>query len=348
MQRVIWHKGLYAPKRRAVGRRDGGCFLGLPPSLRRIWNFLLEESNRVFTNAQWNIGILDEPIHTLLRSDVKPSIRWLPPPKEDTCLADPFALVRDGRVYILCEELDFRTWKGVISCIVWEEGRVVLGPHVVIDAPHHISYPFLFEHEGEVFCVPEMSRSGEVRLYKAEEFPTRWTKAATLIEDFPGIDPTVFQHRGRWWMTCTNASDGPDYRLYIWHASDLFGPWEPHAKNPVKEDLRSTRPGGTPFTHHGVLYRPAQDSTRTYGGQVVINRVVRLTTTQFEEEPAAIISPPSVGPYPDGIHTLSASGRITLVDGKRSMFIGRALKHSLRDALTTRWRDALRTRWLPR
>ena len=37
----------------------------------------------------------------------------------------------------------------------------------------------------------------------------------------------------------------------------------------------------------------------------------------FREEPAAFVEPDAHGPYPDGLHTLSAVGGITLVDGKR-------------------------------
>ncbi len=37
-------------------------------------------------------------------------------------------------------------------------------------------------------------------------------------------------------------------------------PWVAHARNPVKTDARSARPGGTPFVVDGVLYRPGQDS----------------------------------------------------------------------------------------
>jgi hypothetical protein len=73
------------------------------------------------------------------------------------------------------------------------------------------------------------------------------------------------------------------------------------------------------------LYRPAQDSSRSYGGQVVINRVTRLTPTEFEEEPAAVVAPFADTPYPNGVHTLSSMGDVTIVDAKRLVFDHRAL-----------------------
>jgi hypothetical protein len=71
---------------------------------------------------------------------------------------------------------------------------------------------------------------------------------------------------------------------------------------------------------------------------VVINRVLTLTTTAFREEPAAFVEPDVNGPYPDGLHTLSAVGGMTLIDGKRLQLapaefrrvIGRMLLRRLR------------------
>ncbi|MFP3900239.1 MAG: hypothetical protein ACLFXM_05250, partial [Acidimicrobiia bacterium] len=108
----------------------------------------------------------------------------------------------------------------------------------------------------------------------------------------------------------------PDADLHVWHAADLVGPWSPHRRNPVKMDVRSARPAGTPFVVDGVLHRPAMDNSRTYGGRVVINRVVELTPDTFEERPAAVV-PPFPGPFGRGIHTLAAAGPVTIVDGKR-------------------------------
>src|SRR2546428_268438 len=122
-------------------------------------------------------------------------------------------------------------------------------------------------------------------------------------------------------LTFTDREKGGDANLYVWHASDLWGPWEAHPLNPVKTDIRSARPGGTPFEYEGQLYRPAQDCSKTGGGKIVLNRVDRLTTTEFQEEPVAIVAPYADTPYQDGLHTLSAAGDYTLIDAKRFRFI---------------------------
>ena len=156
----------------------------------------------------------------------------------------------------------------------------------------------------------------EVSLYAADAFPRGWRKIATLLGDVPAIDPTIFRHDGLWWLF---ATVGGDSKLFAWHASNLFGPWRPHARNPIKTDISSARPGGMPFVYRGTLYRPAQDCSETYGGRVVFNRVISLSPTSFFEEAAAVLSPDRHGPFPAGLHTVCAAGVMTVIDGKRML-----------------------------
>ena len=146
------------------------------------------------------------------------------------------------------------------------------------------------------------------------------------------MDPTVLRHDGLWWLWGTSGDDEPDSKLFLWYAPDLWGPWRPHPGNPVKVDVRSSRPAGRPFLHEGSLYRPAQDCSRTYGGGITINRVTCLSPTEFREE-AAVHVEPWDRKYPSGIHTLVGDGALTVLDGKRVVIapdlLGRRLTHKL-------------------
>ena len=62
---------------------------------------------------------------------------------------------------------------------------------------------------------------------------------------------------------------------------------------------------------------------------MVINRVTKMSETEFEEEQAAFIEPTADCPYPNGLHTLSAVGDKTVVDGKFHTFNKNAFKHAL-------------------
>ena len=77
-------------------------------------------------------------------------------------------------------------------------------PVAAIELPLHMSYPFLVEDDGKV-CVPETANADEIAIFRADEFPHRWSKVGVLVSGFAGVDPTVFRHDGRWWLLCTRA-----------------------------------------------------------------------------------------------------------------------------------------------
>lgn len=292
--------------------------------LRIIRNFFLELYDLLFTYDQWNIGIVDNPIHVFLTPGARPQVQWLPAPARGKFIADPFAICQEKSIHVLFEDYDYRTSKGCISAMSIHE-KSLSSSKVVINAPFHMAYPYLLEYKDQIYCVPETREAQEVSLYQANEFPNTWVKVATLIEDFAGVDSTVFQYEGRWWLLATDGNDGPNHKLKAWHAPDLLGPWQPHVANPVKVDVRSARPAGTPFMHDGHLYRPSQDCSEIYGGKIVLNRVIRLTPAEFKEKHVAVIEPYRNSPYPDGLHTISAVGDMTVIDGVKKVFTAKSL-----------------------
>ncbi len=302
-----------AARRRRLPARLACTARGVVRSMR-------DQVRQLTRHEQWNIGVLDAPIESLLEAREPLAPKWLQAPRRREFFADPIGIVRDGRAMVFCEHLDYRGGRGYIRA--FDAGAPEQIHAVEIGPPVHLSYPYLFEHEGSLYCIPETCRANEVALYEVERFPDRWRRVATLIAGVPLIDVTPFRYEGRWWLAASMpASRGANCELHLYHSEQLAGPWQPHAANPVKVDVRSARPGGTPFWKDGALYRPAQDCSGTYGRRVVINRVTRLTTRCFEEEPAAIVNPPAMGVYTDGLHTVSALGERTLIDAKRHIFV---------------------------
>jgi hypothetical protein len=138
-----------------------------------------------------------------------------------------------------------------------------------------------------------------------------------LLDDVALADPTVFRHDGRWWLFGTDADSGVNTHLCAFWADDLDGPWLPHAANPVKVDIASARPAGTPWLDGARLVRPAQDSTERYGAQVVLHRVTQLTPNEFSEVLCGVVGPDPRGEYPDGLHTVCRDGDRVVIDGCR-------------------------------
>lgn len=181
-----------------------------------------------------------------------------------------------------------------------------------------MSYPFPLSYGGDLFCIPETHQKDGALAWRCDPATRSWTEPRPVLSGFPCIDPTPVFFEDRWWLFCTDKQDGVDSKLRVFHAADLFGPWTAHAANPVKVDIRSSRPAGTPFVFRECLYRPAQDCSLHYGYRIVLNRIRRLSATEFEEEPIRILEAGRLGC--NGIHTLAGCGDITVLDGRYNRF----------------------------
>ncbi|XID92845.1 hypothetical protein ACF3MZ_31090 [Paenibacillaceae bacterium WGS1546] len=272
-----------------------------------------------FVAEHWNVGLIRRPIDSLVSESEFPPVEWLPEQRD--FLADPFAVRREGGLELLAEEWSRTERKGKIAYLRLDPNlradQAAPWKREALELPFHLSYPFVVQDGGRLYCVPESHQNGEAALYRADGFPSSWKKEKVLIRNFAAVDPTIFRYDGLWWLFCTDQEEGPHSHLHIWFSSELLGEWHPHPANPVKMDVRSSRPAGTPFLAGGELYRPAQDCSRTYGGAVWINRVATLTTKAFREEPVRRLAPDPSGPYPSGFHTVSSAGPFTLVDAKK-------------------------------
>jgi hypothetical protein len=230
--------------------------------------------------------------------------------------ADPFLAEDRGRLYLFMEDLSYATGKGVISVAELGADGLQGPPAVALEEPYHLSYPQVFQHEGVWYLLPETRQSGQIRLYRAEAFPTRWVLEAVLLDRVSAVDTTLVQHDGRWWMfaCCANTGQGLDDGLHLYHADTLLGPWLPHPHNPVNQDTYSMRPAGHCFRRDGRLYRPAQISIE-YGWGMTLVEITELTRERYAERVVETIEPLWRADI-KGLHTLNMAGGCMVVDGK--------------------------------
>ena len=246
-------------------------------------------------------------------ADLKGYTRLMPP--RDRYWADPFVLARSDRYYVFFEELPFRTGKGVISVIEIDALGRTSAPVQVLERDYHLSYPFLVEHDGNLYMIPETAQNGTIECYRCVDFPTQWRLERVLLSDIRAVDATFHRGPDRWWMFANLGAGGDSFddELNIFHADKLLGDWQPHRRNPVKSDTRSSRPAGQLYWKNGALYRPAQICSPLYGAGLSINRVMRLTTQDYAERQVERILPAqSEGLY--GVHTVNRAGDLTVID----------------------------------
>jgi hypothetical protein len=177
-----------------------------------------------------------------------------------------------------------------------------------------MSYPFLFQEGDVTYCLPECHQSNASALYRYDS--GKLTHVTNLVTDAPATDGTIVFHDGLYWLFCGLQDDNDQVNLHLFYSDSLHGEWSPHALNPVKTDVRSSRSAGPVIHHHGALFRPAQDCSRSYGSGLSINRIERLTVTCFEETVVATVRPEAISASCKGLHTVSFAGDLMVIDAK--------------------------------
>ena len=230
--------------------------------------------------------------------------------------ADPFVFSHKGTPYLFCEEYPFAQQRGVISVSnLKPDGRTFSPPEVVLDEQFHLSYPFVFTHNDEIWMIPETAQANRVALYRAVIFPKKWVCESILIDGVCGYDATLVRRNERWWllMTTRRWQSSSHDNLVIYTAESLIGPWTPMPGNPQLIDAKASRSAGGTWEYQGQLYRPAQDCSQTYGGWLSVCRIDRLELDQYAQTIVAVVTAMS-GNTRLGIHTLTTGGGIEAID----------------------------------
>ncbi|HEY3040365.1 MAG TPA: hypothetical protein VGJ66_16630 [Pyrinomonadaceae bacterium] len=237
-------------------------------------------------------------------------------------VADPFMISSEGRWYMFFEVMNSLTNKGEIGlatsddCVSWQYQQIVLSEGF------HLSYPSVFEWDGVHYMIPETLRLGAVSLYRAEDFPTRWSCVGPLIA---GIfaDPSILRFDNRWWLFVPSNPYEHD-RLSLYYADNLAGPWREHPASPIIEaNNHNARPAGRVIATDGALIRFAQDCFPTYGMQVRAFEISQLTINRYaetEHKSSPLLTPSGVGWNAHKMHhidphVLPGGGWIACVDG---------------------------------
>lgn len=245
-------------------------------------------------------------------------------PPNDRMWADPFLWRRGESFAVFCEEWVIGEPHGHISVMqLAEDGSAVSSPTRVISESYHLSYPFLFEYEGELYMMPESGAGRSLDVYRCEEFPHRWTKHKTLMKDIRFADATLQQHGGRWWLfiTIRRGFSALSRDLFIFSADNpLSERWTPHPRNPVVRGYQGARPAGALFELDGRLYRPSQDCLLRYGHGLRINEVTQFDSRYYRERLVTEVHDWEVG--------IRATHHIGWMDGTMVMDTQRLLRNS--------------------
>tara|TARA_B100000902_G_scaffold393482_1_gene447812 strand:+ start:2507 stop:4180 length:1674 start_codon:yes stop_codon:yes gene_type:complete len=209
-------------------------------------------------------------------------------------LADPFIINRENKHVCFVEDYNYYEKKGRITAFkITKEGYEEIG--VALEEKFHLSYPYLFEANGELFMCPETNESKDIRIYKCNQFPLKWSLHKIIMKDVSACDSNIFYHDNKWWlMTNIDSSNIGEHssELHIFY-SDHFDSdnWKSHPKNPVIFNSRKARNGGF-LKNKNNIYRPYQiQGWDLYGESMGVAKIKILTTEDYQENEEFLISP---------------------------------------------------------
>ncbi|MBX3154689.1 MAG: hypothetical protein KF773_01730 [Deltaproteobacteria bacterium] len=267
---------------------------------------------KLWSLDQWTLAFRADPATT----ESNPSFdlerfTTLSPPT-DRFWADPFVARHGDGWVVLFEEKVYGRRPAWISALHIDRHGTVTPPVPVLQCDYHLSYPFLLRWQDTWWMVPETARNKTIELWRAVAFPHRWKRERVLVDGVQAVDPTLFEHDGRWWMFCNIGEPhaSREDELHLFHATSPLGPWTPHPRNPIKSDIRSSRPAGRVFFSDGAWHRPAQDGSDGYGSSLVVHRIEQLDPRTYRE--VAIRRMAATGG--SGLHTINACDGMTVID----------------------------------
>ena len=282
-------------QRRPLSGTQGQAAISRPllPALQEILRRGLEQA---LAPEQWSLAFR----FGALTPDLAGFTRIVPPRGRNW--SDPFVLERNGHYYVF-----FADTGHVAMLELSRDGRWT-APVRVLERDYATSHPFLLEHDGNLYLVPDTARNRTLEIYRCVDFPLRWRRERVLFEGARLAGATFHRGPERWWMF---ANGNFDDELHLFHARHLLGDWQPHLRNPVKSDARSSRPAGALYWRNGALYRPAQICAPQLG--LSINRVLRLTPEWYAERQVERVLPGGDSGLL-GLHTVNRAGELTVVD----------------------------------
>lgn len=300
--------------------------------LKSVWRRIAFHLNDLFRQEDWNVGYCNCPIEDFVsaKENEELEIHWFKKPRKNCYFADPFIIKTEKDTYIFFEWYSYS--KGKADLAVARKSEDFKQYHILTNFKEHRSYPYVFSHEGTIYCMPEANQTNQVCLYRFNEEKLTVEKDCVLLDGFPIVDATLYHHENKWFMFLVNQKKSHSH-LEIYYSDNLKGPYLPHHNNPVMIDCSKARPAGKIFSCDGRIIRPSQNSTSHYGESLILEEIEILSEKQFSTIPFKIIEPIENSDYGKGIHTINGDDNITVFDGKRFVFTMSGLKQQFKQKI---------------
>jgi len=282
--------------------------------LKQLYLLIIRLKKRLLgVSLKWEVRIIKS--ETVENLHLQPYFSLTHP--NGASLADPFLFQQDGEEFCFVEEIG-SSKKGVISTFKIEDsGPKYLGR--ILEEDFHLSFPYIFEYENEIYMCPETSSVKEIRLYKCIEFPCKWVFEKTLVSGVDAVDSMIICKEGQWFLMttyCNSNSNDHNSELNILipqKNNPLSETWFPVGHNPVVFDSRSARNGGLARIGDKLLRVGQIHAKGFYGYGINLNEIIKIEKNIYIEKKINTITPNKIEGI-KGIHHLSKTKRLIAYD----------------------------------
>jgi hypothetical protein len=209
-------------------------------------------------------------------------------------LADPFVITVKGQTICFVEDYCFKEQKGRISAIKLSDNSYKF-LDIVIEEDFHLSFPYVFEHQKDIYIIPESAQNNDIRLYKCTNFPFSWQLEKILLNNISAADTTIFKKDKKWFML-TNIDSSPlndrSSELHLFSSDKLISDnWVPCSENPIIFDSIKARNAGL-YSIDNKIYRANQvQGAGQYGKSIRVNEIIDISEESYKERLLFSIEP---------------------------------------------------------
>lgn len=232
--------------------------------------------------------------------------------------ADPFLFEYKGEVYIFAELYDYIHSRGSIGYCKWNGKKFGKWKQIILES-YHLSYPYVFEKNGQVYIMPESGADKTLYLYHAVNFPNQWEKGESLRENVVYGDTTPFMWKEHNYALTYDVKDENKYELVLLDMEDSKNDYTLADIN----NINMRRPAGKMLKIGEAYVRPAQKCVDDYGEGLIFYKC-KCEQGRYSEEDIEMILPQELKYSKmillDGMHTYNISNHFEVIDLKTRRF----------------------------
>lgn len=231
--------------------------------------------------------------------------------------ADPFLFDYNGETYLFAEYFSYKLNRGVIAYSKYNKNTDSFSSYKeIITEDYHLSYPLIFEYNNEIYMLPEANESDSLYFYRAVEFPEKWEKTKSLLDDIRLVDTTPFFIDNNLYAIGLDISDNGNDLLLLKYQDNSF-----YVVDRIENcNMSISRPGGKIFAYDNRLIAVTQDCKEEYGKAInfvevsVKDNKLSLSDPVKKTTPADIVL--NTAKQAQGIHTYNFSKNLEVIDLK--------------------------------